>query len=182
MIRYFLKGIANRISLSRGMSFSGMMTENALQFSTSLNGGTKLSAIITGTHSQYMASTILGLFTSQPIGQMQYLLDFMCSGQVIILETLLGKGPYILMSSSLSLQCFRSVGRTLPCMFPAKNARIGRCDTLLPPTFLRGLLGFLMVVSGSETSFPCIKILSDTSALQSALIVFVLSSSCSVSV
>ncbi|XP_027175803.1 LOW QUALITY PROTEIN: uncharacterized protein LOC113775218 [Coffea eugenioides] len=40
-----------RISFKLGMSFSARITENALQFRTSKNGGTKLSDIITGTHS-----------------------------------------------------------------------------------------------------------------------------------
>ncbi|KAL5697486.1 hypothetical protein ACHQM5_028750 [Ranunculus cassubicifolius] len=34
-----------------GISFSGTNTENASQFKTSKKGGTKLSEIITGTHS-----------------------------------------------------------------------------------------------------------------------------------
>lgn len=83
------------------------------------------------------------------------------------------------MSSSLSCQCFRSIGRTLPWSYPAKKARIGRCDTLLPPMLLRGLLGFLMVVSGRDTSFPALNIPSDTSALHRTLMVFCISSSCS---
>lgn len=83
------------------------------------------------------------------------------------------------MSSSLFFQCWRSSGRTRPCMFPAKKARIGRCDTLIPPpTFLRGLLGVLIVVSGRETSLLASKIPSDASALHRAFMVFFVSSLC----
>ncbi|XP_073351933.1 uncharacterized protein [Aegilops tauschii subsp. strangulata] len=39
------------IFLRSGMSFSATTTEKALQSSTSLKGSTKLSAMITGTHS-----------------------------------------------------------------------------------------------------------------------------------
>ncbi|ANM70957.1 unnamed protein product [Arabidopsis thaliana] len=39
------------ISFNLGMSFSATMTENALQSRTSKKGGTKLSEMITGTHS-----------------------------------------------------------------------------------------------------------------------------------
>ncbi|XP_058109891.1 LOW QUALITY PROTEIN: uncharacterized protein LOC131253079 [Magnolia sinica] len=44
-------GIAKRISFKFGISFSATITEKALQSSTSSKGGTKLSAMITGTHS-----------------------------------------------------------------------------------------------------------------------------------
>lgn len=67
-------------------------------------------------------------------------------------------------------------------MFPAKKARSGRCDTLNPPTFLRGFLGVLMVVSGSETSFLATNIPSEVSALHRAFIVFLVSSSWAVNV
>ncbi|XP_068651447.1 uncharacterized protein [Aristolochia californica] len=42
---------SSRISFSLGISFSATITENLLQSRTSPRGGTKLSAIITGTHS-----------------------------------------------------------------------------------------------------------------------------------
>lgn len=51
IVRYLLIGIANRISFSLGISFSATETEKALQSNTSLKGSTKLSAMITGTHS-----------------------------------------------------------------------------------------------------------------------------------
>ncbi|XP_021900088.1 LOW QUALITY PROTEIN: uncharacterized protein LOC110816273 [Carica papaya] len=41
----------NKISFKLGMSFSARIMENLDQFRTSKNGGTKLSDIITGTHS-----------------------------------------------------------------------------------------------------------------------------------
>ncbi|XP_020536477.2 LOW QUALITY PROTEIN: uncharacterized protein LOC110009937 [Jatropha curcas] len=50
-LRYFSFGIESNISFRLGMSFSERITENALQSKTSKNGGTKLSDIITGTHS-----------------------------------------------------------------------------------------------------------------------------------
>ncbi|XP_022144949.1 uncharacterized protein LOC111014496 [Momordica charantia] len=39
------------LKISLGMSFSATITENASQSNTSKNGGTKLSDMITGTHS-----------------------------------------------------------------------------------------------------------------------------------
>ncbi|XP_019083896.1 PREDICTED: LOW QUALITY PROTEIN: uncharacterized protein LOC109125848 [Camelina sativa] len=47
----FLFWYRRQISFNLGMSFSATMTENALQSRTSKKGGTKLSDIITGTHS-----------------------------------------------------------------------------------------------------------------------------------
>eukprot|EP00257_Ricinus_communis_P024839 XP_025012253.1 LOW QUALITY PROTEIN: uncharacterized protein LOC112533964 [Ricinus communis] len=49
--RYFSSGIESNISFRFGMSFSARINENAPQLKTSKNGGTKLSDIITGTHS-----------------------------------------------------------------------------------------------------------------------------------
>lgn len=85
----------------------------------------------------------------------------------------------MIISGSLSAQCLMSVGRTRPCIPPAKNARIGRFEILLPPMFLRGFLGFPMVVSGKETSFLATKTPSEVSALQSAFMVLLVSSPCS---
>ncbi|XP_074575070.1 LOW QUALITY PROTEIN: uncharacterized protein LOC141831580 [Curcuma longa] len=48
---YCACGIRNIISFKFGISFSATTTEKALQSSTSSKGSTKLSAIITGTHS-----------------------------------------------------------------------------------------------------------------------------------
>ncbi|XP_021723583.1 LOW QUALITY PROTEIN: uncharacterized protein LOC110690968 [Chenopodium quinoa] len=44
-------GIDTKMSFRFGMSFSATITENASQFKISKKGGTKLSDIITGTHS-----------------------------------------------------------------------------------------------------------------------------------
>ncbi|XP_073225393.1 LOW QUALITY PROTEIN: uncharacterized protein [Cicer arietinum] len=67
----------NSILFKFGISFSKTKTANDSQFKTSKKGGTKSSDIITGTHSYTIASTTLGLLTSYPFGQTQYLLLFM---------------------------------------------------------------------------------------------------------
>lgn len=125
-----------------------------------------------------MASTILGLFTSYPIGQMQNLLDFMCSMYDILAAISSGSTSYILMSLSLPLQYRRRMGLTRPCICPAKKARIDLLEAGLPPMAFRGLLGVLTYVSARETSFPRTKTPSETSALHTTLIVFFRRSSC----
>lgn len=49
--KYFSSGIDVKISFKFEMSFSAIIIENASQFKISKKGGTKLSEIITGTHS-----------------------------------------------------------------------------------------------------------------------------------
>ncbi|XP_030952395.1 LOW QUALITY PROTEIN: uncharacterized protein LOC126713728 [Quercus robur] len=50
-LKIFSSGIESSMSFKLGMSFSARINENAPQSKTSKNGGTKLSDIITGTHS-----------------------------------------------------------------------------------------------------------------------------------
>ncbi|XP_018814857.1 LOW QUALITY PROTEIN: uncharacterized protein LOC121251102 [Juglans microcarpa x Juglans regia] len=50
-LKIFSLGIERSMSFKLGMSFSATINENAPQFKTSKNGGTKLSDMITGTHS-----------------------------------------------------------------------------------------------------------------------------------
>ncbi|XP_057739346.1 LOW QUALITY PROTEIN: uncharacterized protein LOC130956326 [Arachis stenosperma] len=50
-LRYLFCGIESRILFKFGISFSITITANDSQFNTSKNGGTKLSEMITGTHS-----------------------------------------------------------------------------------------------------------------------------------
>ncbi|KAB8082636.1 hypothetical protein EE612_004596 [Oryza sativa] len=83
-------------------------------------------------------------------------------------------------SSRPSPQCLRSTGLTLPCTLPAKKARMPRRDTGSPPTYRSGRLGVRIVVSGSDTSLPGVKIPSELSALHSALTVFRRRSPCAV--
>ena len=65
-----------RIFFKLGISLTGTWTENDSQFNTSLKGSTWCWDIKPGTHSAYVTSTILGLATSWPPGQMQNLLFF----------------------------------------------------------------------------------------------------------
>ena len=73
------------------------------------------------------------------------------------------------------LEKYRSNSTThLPC----KEDQDSPLCNCLPPISLRGLLGDLRNVSERETSFPRIKIQTERSALQRALIVFFRNSSC----
>ncbi|BAS87563.1 Os04g0110000 [Oryza sativa Japonica Group] len=64
-------GILSSLSLSLGMSPTATATENASHRSTSANGSAYPSAMTTGTHSAWIASTTRGLATSCPLGHRQ---------------------------------------------------------------------------------------------------------------
>lgn len=74
------------------------------------------------------------------------------------------------MSVSLA-QWASKMGRTRPCMKPAKKAKVVRLEGGSPPTCLRGLVADWTYVVGSETSLPMWKPVW-MSALQRALMVF----------
>ncbi|KAJ0952565.1 hypothetical protein HanPSC8_Chr02g0073761 [Helianthus annuus] len=67
-----------------------------------------------------------------------------------------GSFPNIFMSGSLFCQCCKRMGRTSPCIRPAKNARVERSEAGFPPNSRNGFLGELMSVSGKGTSFPSV--------------------------